>query len=214
MSKISGLPELTEPADDDELEILDVSDTSIAETGRNKRISKANLVASAPPADHAAEHQNGGGDEIDVTGLSGVLADPQVPITENVQDIVGAMLVGGEYDDGAGTLRVGYLEIPQNPQSADYTAVLSDQAKHLYHPAGDDNPRTFSIPANASVAFRVGTALTFVNKINTLTIAITSDTLTWAEDGTTGSRSLAANGIATALKITSTEWLISGTGLS
>lgn len=27
---------------------------------------------------HASSHQNGGGDEIDVTGLSGVLADPQV----------------------------------------------------------------------------------------------------------------------------------------
>lgn len=134
--------------------------------------------------------------------------------TEQVQDIIGAMLVGGEYDDGTGTLRVGYLEIPQNSQSANYTAVLSDQAKHLFHPASDNNPRTFTIPPNASVAYRVGTAITFVNKINTLTIAITSDTLTWAEDGSTGSRTLAANGMATALKITSTEWLISGTGIS
>jgi hypothetical protein len=32
--------------------------------------------------------------------------------------------------------------------------------------------------------------------------------------GTTGSRTLAANGIATAIKLTSTEWIISGTGLT
>lgn len=108
----------------------------------------------------------------------------------------------------------GYLDIPQNSQSANYTAALTDRGKHLFHPASDNNPRTFTIPANASVAFPVGAAITFVNKINTLTIAITSDTLTWAEDGSTGSRTLAANGMATALKITSTEWLISGTGLS
>lgn len=113
-----------------------------------------------------------------------------------------------------GTNGVGYKNIPQNSQSTNYTAVLADQGWHLFHPASDNNPRTFTIPANASVAYPIGTAITFVNKINTLTIAITSDTLTWAEDGSTGSRTLAANGIATALKISSTEWLISGTGLS
>lgn len=116
-------------------------------------------------------------------------------------------------DDAAST-EVGYLNIPQNSQSANYTAVLADRGWHLLHPASDNNPRTFTIPANASVAFPVGTAITFVNKINTLTIAITTDTLTWSEDGSTGSRTLAANGMVTALKIASTEWLISGTGLS
>lgn len=66
-------------------------------------------VAATPPALHAASHQNSGSDEINVAGLSGVLADPQVPITENVQDIVGAMATDSAtidfiYDDGAGTL--------------------------------------------------------------------------------------------------------------
>ena len=32
--------------------------------------------------------------------------------------------------------------------------------------------------------------------------------------GTTGTRTLAANGIATAIKITNTEWIISGVGIS
>jgi len=53
-----------------------------------------------------------------------------------------------------------------------------------------------------------------VNEINTLTIAIATDTLVLAGAGTTGSRLLAANGIATALKIGATKWIISGTGLT
>jgi hypothetical protein len=47
-----------------------------------------------------------------------------------------------------------------------------------------------------------------------MTIAITTDTMRLAGAGTTGSRTLAANGIATCLKLTATEWIISGTGLT
>jgi hypothetical protein len=113
-----------------------------------------------------------------------------------------------------GTNAVGFRTIPVNPQSGDYTAVLSDSGKSLYHPTTDANPRTFTIPANASVAYAVGTAITFVNDADTLTIAITSDTLVMSPGGTTGSRSLAAYGMATAIKVTSTRWLISGSGLT
>ena len=109
---------------------------------------------------------------------------------------------------------VGYLNMPQQSKSADYTLVLGDSGYHVLHPSSDNNPRTFTIPANASVAYGVGTVVTFVNQINTVTIAITSDTLTLAGSGSTGSRTLAANGIATALKIASTSWVISGTGLT
>lgn len=43
-----------------------------------------------PPAAHAAEHENGGSDEIDVTGLSGLLADPQTPLPPEIIDETGA----------------------------------------------------------------------------------------------------------------------------
>jgi hypothetical protein len=105
-------------------------------------------------------------------------------------------------------------KIQQNSQSTAYTTVLADAQKHILHPTADNNARTFTIAANASVAYPIGTCLTFVNQINTVTIAINTDTLTMAGTGQTGSRSLAANGIATALKITSTSWIISGAGLS
>jgi hypothetical protein len=114
----------------------------------------------------------------------------------------------------AATCNIGYLEVPQNSQSAAYTTVLADNGKHIFHPASDNNARTFTIPANSSVAYPIGTVLTFVNRINTVTIAITTDTMYLAGAGTTGSRTLAANGVATAIKIASTEWIISGTGLT
>jgi hypothetical protein len=114
-----------------------------------------------------------------------------------------------------GTDAVGFRNIPQNSQSAAYTCVLADSGKHIFHPSGDTNARTFTIPANSSVAYPIGTAITFINMTAAVvTIAITTDTMYLSSAGTTGSRSLARYGSATAIKITSTEWLISGSGLT
>ena len=114
-----------------------------------------------------------------------------------------------------GTNTVGFLNIPQNSQSAAYTLVLADAGKHIFHPSTDANARTFTIPANSSVAYPIGTAITFINMTSqVVTIAITTDTMYLSSAGTTGSRSLAQYGSATAIKMTSTTWLISGSGLT
>jgi hypothetical protein len=114
-----------------------------------------------------------------------------------------------------GTDAVGFRNIPQNSQRAAYTLVRADAGKHIFHPVGDNNARTFTIPANSSVAYPIGTAITFINMaVASVTIAITTDTLTLSAAGTTGSRTLATNGSATCIKITSTSWLISGSGLT
>jgi hypothetical protein len=114
-----------------------------------------------------------------------------------------------------GTNEVGYKNIPQNSQSTAYTLVLADAGKHIFHPSGDANARTYTIPDNGSVAYPIGTAITFINMTsNVVTIAITTDTMYLSSAGTTGSRSLAQYGSATAIKMTSTTWLISGSGLT
>lgn len=117
---------------------------------------------------------------------------------------------------GLASVGIGYINVPQVSKSVDYTLVLADQGKHILHPSADTTARAITIPANASVAFPVGTAITFVNQASAgvMTIAITTDTMRLAGSGTTGSRSLAANGLATAIKVTSTEWIINGTGLT
>jgi hypothetical protein len=114
-----------------------------------------------------------------------------------------------------GTNEVGFKNIPQNSQSAAYTLVLADAGKHIFHPSTDANARTYTIPANSSVAYPIGTAITFINMTSqVVTIAITTDTMYLSSAGTTGSRSLAQYGSATAIKMTSTTWLISGSGLT
>ncbi len=140
--------------------------------------------------------------------ISGLTAHtPPLDGSEILAFVKGGTTVRGTHSQVVGTA-------PVNSQSANYTLVLTDAGKVILHPTTDNNPRTCTIPANASVAYPVGTCLTFINTINTVTIAITSDTLTLAGAGTTGSRTLAASGIATAVKLTSTTWMISGTGLT
>ena len=111
-------------------------------------------------------------------------------------------------------IAAGGVPIAQGSHSAAYTTVLADGGTQLLHPTADNSARTFTIDSNANVAYPVGTTLTFVNQVNTLTIAITSDTLQLAGTATTGSRTLAAGGIATAVKVTTTLWYISGPGLT
>ena len=122
------------------------------------------------------------------------------------------LAVTGSVSDTAGDVRI----LVQNSKSAAYTLVLADSGKHIFHPSADTTARTFTIPANSSVAYTIGTAVTFINQnaAGVITISITTDTMRLAGTGTTGSRTLAANGVATAVKITSTEWIISGTGLT
>jgi hypothetical protein len=122
------------------------------------------------------------------------------------------LAVTGAVSDTKGEIRL----LPQTAQSTAYTLVLADAGKHILHPSADTTARTFTIPENGSVAYPVGTAITFVNEASAgvMTIAITTDTMRLAGAGTTGSRTLAANGIATALKITPTSWIIYGTGLT
>ena len=113
-----------------------------------------------------------------------------------------------------GGFAVGYLDIPQNIQAASYGITSADAGKHIYH-AVAAAAATYTIPSNAAVPFALGTTLTFVNdSVNNVTIAITTDTMVLSPGTTTGSRTLATGGVATAVKVTTTRWIISGSGLT
>jgi hypothetical protein len=65
------------------------------------------------------------------------------------------------------------------------------------------------------VSYQIGTVLSFISGPGaTTTIAITTDTMYLAGSGFTGTRTLAPHGMATAVKVASTTWYISGNGLS
>lgn len=107
---------------------------------------------------------------------------------------------------------VGTRGLPVNLQTgATYTLAFGDEGGIIAHSGA--TALTITIPANASVAFPVGTAVTIVNEPGAanVTVSITTDTLNRG-DGTagTGSRTIAANSVATLIKTTSTSWIITG----
>lgn len=125
----------------------------------------------------------------------------------------GTLLTGagtGALTESVAGVNYGYAGVPQNSQNAGYTLVLGDVGKHIYMATAG----TFTIPANSSVAFPIGTAVTFVNLGSSSTIPITTDTMYLAGTGTVGTRTLAQYGLATAIKVASTTWVINGTGLT
>lgn len=74
-----------------------------------------------------------------------------------------------------------------------------------------------TIPANSAVPFPIGTKLPPIINLNgagAISLAITTDTMRLAGAGTTGTRTIAANGIAYVEKVAATEWIVSGTGVS
>lgn len=107
-----------------------------------------------------------------------------------------------------------YPGITQNNPAGAYGFVLSDNGKHIYH--SDAGAHAYTIPADASIAFPIGATITIINASGggVITLSITSDTLYWAGIGSTGARTLAPGSLATIIKVTSTVWFISGTGIS
>lgn len=110
------------------------------------------------------------------------------------------------------TTEIGYLGSPQMSDQDDYTLAMGDAGKHYYHVSA--TPHTLTIPANSSVAFPIGTVIAIVNEngAGAITLAITSDTLRWGSS--TGSRTIAADGTATLIKVTSTVWRLTGDGIT
>jgi len=139
------------------------------------------------------------------TQLSGkAAAGANTDITSLKQDV--AIAASGTISADS----IGLRGIPQNAQTGAYTLVLADAGKHVSITTGG-----VVIPANGSVAFPVGTAISIYNNSgSSQTISITTDTLRQAGTANTGSRTLAQYGLVTCIKVSSTTWVISGAGIS
>ena len=125
--------------------------------------------------------------------------------------------VGGSITpSNASAAAFGYQGAPLNAQADNYTLVLTDAGKAIQCGGAG---KTITIPANSSVAFPIGTVITIVMygpSSTTANIAITTDTMYFAGTNysVTGTRTLAAGGIATLIKNDATNWTITGIGLT
>lgn len=233
---INGLTEeASAAASGDFVPVYDVSGGAV------RKFTVTNLVAATGFVPNARNVVSGGG----LTGGGDLSADRTLAvgaglgITVNADDVqvtagAGLTFSGNDLIVGQGsgisvtadavavdrtnsttTDATGYMDIPVNEQSGNYTLVMGDRGKMILHPSGAGAGDTFTIPANASVAFPIGTVICFANRASdNLSIAITSDAMVLEGTISTGTRTLALNGFARAIKITSTIWFISGSGLS
>lgn len=141
---------------------------------------------------------------ITVTSLNGIAATNLLDETAAIDDTV----------TNSSARQPGYKGVPVKTQNGNYTLILGDAGKIIRKASGGAG-ETITIPANASVAFPIGTVIEIINDGGgNLSIAITTDTLEEYVTGNTGTRTLADNGKAIIEKVTSTLWKISGLGIS
>jgi hypothetical protein len=118
-------------------------------------------------------------------------------------------------DDAANPLPIGFKGKPQIIQNANASFALSDRSKHWFH--SDGAAYTWTIPANGSVAFPIGTEIDLIcdaTAAANITLAITTDTLVWLPSGGTGSRTLGQYARAKLIKVTATKWTVDGVGIT
>lgn len=124
--------------------------------------------------------------------------------------LVGLASSSTVYDEALNAYAFGYRELPQNARTAAYVLVISDRGKHISITTGG-----VTIPANATVAFPIGTTIgVFNNSATAQTLSITTDTLRQAGTVNVGARTLAGYGLATLVKVGTTVWVVSGSGVT
>ena len=133
-------------------------------------------------------------------------------IQARLADDSGFAYLAGRVDASATTTAdsLGFRGVPQNIQNADYTFVAADSGKQIFH--DEATPRTYTIPANGSLAYDIGTTITIINNTGAGNIVITSADTIRRGDGVagTGSRTIGPDSMVTLLKTKATEWMITG----
>ena len=112
-----------------------------------------------------------------------------------------------EVDNSVGALK----DVPQNAKTAAYTLTLTDRGNSIDVSTGGI---TITVPLNSAVAFPIGATVSITNLAATAITVSSSATLRQAGTANTGSRTLAAYGMATLRKVATDTWFISGAGLS
>jgi len=104
------------------------------------------------------------------------------------------------------------MGIPQSAKATTATLDISDAGKHIYVKIAG---QTITIPDVGEVPYPIGTTITFIAGALATTVTIANnDTMYLVGTGASGTRTLAAYGTATAIKVASATWFINGSGLT
>jgi len=143
---------------------------------------------------------------------SGILGLPEVASAPADTATVGQIWARNDsppvpiYTDDDGTDQLIDPSVSElNVQNGNYTLLITDKGKTIQKESGGAG-ETITIPANASVAFPLGTMIGISNDgTGDLSVAITTDVLE-GTDGATGTRTLGDHHEAVIRKMTATKW--------
>lgn len=159
---------------------------------------------------------NIGGSTATFTNLTGNLTTAAQPNITSVGTLTSLTVNPGDITGTTGGgFTIGYLDIPQVTlaSGATVTLGLTDRAKHYYFTGS--GTATVTIPLNATVAFPIGTVITFVNNGSVIiNIARTAGVALYLVGNSTNTnRSLSPYGMCTILKVATDTWYINGVGV-
>lgn len=138
--------------------------------------------------------------------------------TGNFDPDTKANLSGAAFTSESVTLAgelAGFRGVPLTTQATGYTYALADSGKGARKDT--TSAHTYTIPPNSTVAFPVGTILTAVNNAASGNISLSAGagvTFRLAGTTTTGTRTVAPRGYATAFQVAANVWLVSGPGVT
>jgi hypothetical protein len=142
------------------------------------------------------------------TGSTLTIADGKTATINNSLTIAGTDSTTMTFPPASAS--IGYLNIPINSQAGSYAAVAADSGKAIVCVAGS----TITIPSGATFTPAAGTVITIINSSGGNATIACATTMTQAGTTNTGSRTLAANGMATAISYDGVNWIINGAGLT
>lgn len=118
-------------------------------------------------------------------------------------------------DDTLALQSLGWRDLPQNIQNANYSLQLSDRGKQVYHFSGTN---TWTIPQTGTGAGQVnwpaGAAVNLVLDGGQIFLIVTTDALKWYPNGSLGTRTLIAPCDCVIKKISAGGWNIVGVGVT
>lgn len=164
-------------------------------------------------------HENVGAGQVTITPTTSTINGGSALVLRTFEwalissdDVNYRAITNGRATGGQSVREIGTRGLPVNVQTgATYTLAFGDEGGIIAHSGA--TAQTITIPANSSVAFPVGTAVTIVNEPGAanVTVSITTDTLNRGDGAAgTGSRTIGPNAVATLIKTTATSWMITG----
>ena len=181
------------------------NDMKLSHDGTNSYIESdtGDLILGAGNGTAIKLQPEGGEDGLTVTHNGAVEA--YYDNSKKFETTAAGVSIAGTVSDSDGSLR----SLPVNSQTSQYTLVAADAGKMIKITTG-------GVICPNGESFVAGDMITIMNESDSSqTVSTTGgSTLYWTADGTTGTRTLGARGVATIVMSGSSAFYISGSGLT